>query len=334
MITMSQIAAEAKLSRYTVSKILNGDLTVKEASRKAVMELCERYGYVPDNAAVNLVRGKSDTIAMIVPYITDDFYNEIIELAEGFAEQRGYRLVYKSSYNDAVKESNIIKTFLALKVCAMIIVPVVREPDARMHSLASKQIPLVYLDRLLAKDSFSVLNDNEGSASMMTSHLLGRGIQRVAYLDSFYGASNPTSLARRQGYAKTMECNGLAPLFIPSSASLEQQDNEKFGYECMSSALKKGLRMEAVFCITDAVALGAMKAISEAGLKPGSDILVAGHDNLRFSAYANPSITTMKQPKILMSQKAVEIADLLVKKQEVDGKCHIFSSELVARESA
>ncbi len=333
MITMSQIAGEAGLSRYTVSKILNGDKTVKAASRERVMEICERHGYVPDNNAVNLVRGRSDIIAMIAPYITDGFYSELMELAERRAEALGRRLVYKSSYNDAEKEAGVIKSMLALKVRAMIVAPVVERPDLRIHALAAKNAPIVYFDRPLGEGSRCVLNDNEDSASTMTAHLLGR-TDSVAYLDSFYGASNPTALARRVGYAKTMEASGLAPRFIPTDASSERQDNEKFGYENMASALGRGVSFKAVFCITDAVALGAMKAIREAGLKPGEDILVAGHDDLRFSSFVAPSLTTMRQPKERLSEACVDMAERLANGESVASARVVFKSELVVRESA
>jgi len=198
MLTMNEIAAEAGLCRYTVSKILNGDKTVKDASRDAVMAICERHGYIPDNNAVGLARGKTNIIAMIVPYITDDFYNEMIELTESIAERKGYRLIYKSSYNNAAKEADVIKGFLALKVCAMIIVPAVESPDMRIHALAAKQVPVICLDRAILKTCYSVLNDNEGSASTMTEHILGR-TSEVAYLGSFYGDANPTAKERRIG---------------------------------------------------------------------------------------------------------------------------------------
>ncbi|MBI4976517.1 MAG: LacI family DNA-binding transcriptional regulator [Spirochaetes bacterium] len=330
---MSEIAKEAGLSRYTVSKILNGDTSVKEASRKVVMAICERHGYMPDNNAVGLVKGKTNIIAMIVPYITDDFYNEMIELTERLIEGKGYRLIYKSSYNDAAKEAEIIQSFLALKVCALIIVPVVEHPDMRIHTLAAKHVPVIYLDRTIRAGGYSVLNDNEASAAAMTGHLIKRS-KDITYLGSFYGDANPTAAGRRNGYMKTMKKNGLNPVFIPCDASTERQDNERFGYENMKSYLKKRGDTKAVFCVTDAVALGVLKAIREAGLVPGKDIFVAGHDNLRFSEFVSPSITTMKQPKEHLCKACVDIADSLIKGRIPRKKQHILISELVIRESA
>lgn len=332
-INMSLIAKEAGLSRYTVSKILGGDSTVKAESRRRVRELCERYGYLPDDHAVGLVKGKTNLIAMVVPYITDAFYSEIIELTEGFAEGAGYRVLFKSSYNQAAKEAEILKGFLALKVCAMVVVPVVDGPDLRLHALAGKRVPMVYLDRPLASAAHHILNDNAASAETMTRHLLKK-TRDVAFLDSFYGSLNPTAVARRQGYVRAMEARGQRPRFIPVDASRERQDNEPYGFENMARFLEAGGRAEAVFCITDAVALGACKAIYGAGMIPGKDIMVAGHDDLRFGAYAHPTLTTMRQPKERLSQACIQTLDQLICGKRVAEKVQVFGSELVIRESA
>ncbi|MEK6796128.1 MAG: LacI family DNA-binding transcriptional regulator [Spirochaetota bacterium] len=330
---MDEIAQEAGLSRYTVSKILNGDTTVKAASRDAVMAICKRHGYMPNNNAVGLVKGRTNIVAMIVPYITDDFYNEMIELTETLIESKGYRLIYKSSYNDATKEAEIIQSFLALKVSALIIVPVVDGPNVRIHTLAAKHVPVIYIDRTLNKRGYSVLNDNEASAAAMTEHLLGT-TERVAYLGSFYGDSNPTSLARKNGYISTMEEHALRPDIIACDASTEKQDNERFGYENMAHYLRNGGRADAVFCVTDAVALGAIKAVRDSGKVPGRDIRIAGHDNLRFTEFVYPSITTMKQPIDLMCRASVAMADDLIHDRFHGKKQQIFTSELIIRESA
>ena len=336
MITMKEIAREAGLSRFTVSKILNGNLKVKDKSREKVLAICDKYGYAPNNNAVGLAKGRTVMIGMIVPYITDDFYNEIIELTEDFAVAKGYQLFYKSSYNDAQKEASAIKNFLSLKVCALIIVPVVRDPDMHIHSLAAKHIPVIYLDRPLSKDSknmYTVLNDNEKSAYDMTEYLIRKG-KTPAYMGSFYGGTNITAALRRKGYQEAMKDHSLKPFLIPCEFSSQKQDNEIFGYENMVRLLKNTSLPDAVFCVTDAVALGVSRAVREAGFVPGKDIAIAGHDNLRFSSYVTPSITTMKQQKSLLGKACIEIADRLIRNQPVPKKKYVFPSELIVRESA
>jgi DNA-binding LacI/PurR family transcriptional regulator len=333
---MKEIAQEAGLSRFTVSKIFNGDLKVKSESREKVLAICDKHGYAPNNNAVGLAKGKTKMIGMIVPYITDDFYNEIIELTEELAVSKGYQLIYKSSYNDTEKEADVIKNFLALKVCALIIVPVVCNPNMHIHTLAAKHVPMIYLDRPLlkiSKDMYTVLNDNEQSGYDMTEYLIKKK-KTPAYMGSFYGETNISAALRRKGYLEAMKVHSKKALLIPAGFSSQKQDNEIYGYENMVHLLKNTSLPNAVFCVTDAVALGVSRAVREAGFVPGKDIAIAGHDNLRFSSYVTPSITTMKQPKSLLAKTCIEIADKLIRNQPVSKKKYIFPSVLIVRESA
>ena len=157
---MAQIAEEAGLSRFTVSKILRGDTSVRSRNREKVLALCEKYGFVPNSNAVNLVSGSSRVIGMIVPYITDGFYAELIEFTEKYAARRGMNLVYRSSYNDAGTEEKIIRSFLGLNIAALLIVPVVENPDRRLLRLAAANFPVICLDRTVPGMFCSVLNDN------------------------------------------------------------------------------------------------------------------------------------------------------------------------------
>ncbi|NMA43981.1 MAG: LacI family transcriptional regulator [Oligosphaeraceae bacterium] len=331
--TMEKIAAEARLSRYTVSKILNGDMTVKKRNRDLVLSLCDKYGYVPNHYAVSLVRGQSNIIAILVPYITDGFYSEIIESAEKYASAKGFRTIYQSSYNNAKIEAKILRGFLALKVSAVIMVPVVKNPDIRLHRLIASNIPMIYLDRTVDPEASSVLNNNESSASVMTEHLLEK-TRNVAFFDSFYGDLNQTALARRSGYIKAMEQHGCETSFIPTDNSAEQQDNERYGYENMKAYLKNNPAPKALFCITDSVALGAMRAAVEMGLAPGKDILVGGHDNLHFAPFISPSLTTMEQPKRELAEASVDMAMQMMQGAKNNAQKQVYQSRLIIRESS
>ena len=117
MITMLDIAKRSGISRYTVSKVLNGNPSVRPATREKVLAACRKYGYIPDSAAVGLVKGHTNLIGVTVPYLTDDFYSEFIEKLDRIAPVRGYQLIYRSSYNDGATEAAILRSFLSLKVC-------------------------------------------------------------------------------------------------------------------------------------------------------------------------------------------------------------------------
>lgn len=332
MITIEEIARLAKVSRYTASKVLNGDTTVRAKTREKIFSICKDRGYVPNLNAVNLVRRKSTLIGLIVPYITDGFYSSLIEKIERQVQKENYMLIYRSSYNDSQIESNTIRQFLSLNVCALLIVPVVEGPDAGTHLLAEKNVPVIYLDRPYSKESYCILNDNFKSAQVMTAHLLNR-TRNLAFLDSFYGAANPTALDRRRGYETVMSRHKLVPKIIFSQDVSGTQDNEDYAYEVMKRFFQAGKSCDGLFCVTDAAAFGAARAVRETGRIPGKDFFIGGHDNLRFGAYANPSITTMKQPQDAICQAAIKLLLERLNGEKPRKKRYVFPAELIVRKS-
>jgi DNA-binding LacI/PurR family transcriptional regulator len=329
---MSHIAKNTGLSRYTVSKVLNGVTTVKPEARKKVLDVCEKYGYIPNSNAVGLVKGRTDIIGVIVPFLTDDFYTEFIEMLDQAAGEHGYQLLYRSSYNDSETESNIIKNFLALNVCAMIIVPVITNVNLNVHKLACKNIPVVYFDRQLNDDNYHVINDNNAGMFEMTELMISRKRTPV-YLGSFYHESNITAVLREQGYRDAMNKHKLPVRILDCNNSKEQQDNETFGYENIRKAIADGEVFDALLCVTDAVALGAMRALKEAGIVPGKDVLIAGHDNLRFSAFLSPSLSTVRQRKDLFAQTCIKIINDCLHDKPPVRKKYMFAPEIICRES-
>lgn len=333
--TMGDVARQAGYSRYTVSKVLNGDPTVADDTRQRVLEVCRALNYVPNPHAVSLVRKHSDSVGMVVTYLTDPFYGEIIRAAEHEAASRGLRLLVQCSYGDAAKEQRIIAAFRTLRVCGVVIAPVVPKANRGLLKELETLLPVVYIDRYLRRQSSFVMNDNLASSAMLVERLLSRGVS-PAYLGSSHGLENVAACQREQGYLETMKRHGQTPVLVPLTLGMGGEDTPLFGYDNMAAWLAQGARPSGLFCATDSLALGAMKALYEAGLQPGTDVLVAGHDDLAFSAYTRPSITTARQPKEQIGRAAVQIvADKIERKIEPDKHVQrTFASELILRESA
>ena len=332
MVTIEEIARRAGLSRYTVSKVLNGNNTVRAAAREKVLALCRELGYVPNLNALNLVRKKSSLIGLIVPFITDGFYSSLIEKLEHLVQSHGYMLIYRSSYNNTEIECSTIRQFLSMNVCAMLIVPVVEKNDPETHLLAAKNVPVIYLDRPYSEDTCCILNDNFSSARVMTEHLLTQ-TKDLAFLDSFYRSANPTAADRRRGYESVMRRHHLKPTVISFPDLAGTQDNEDYAYEVMKKFFRSGRSCTGLFCVTDAAAFGAARAARESGRSPGQDFFIGGHDNLRFSAYANPPITTMKQPQDEICETAMSLLLKRLKGEEPAKRRYVFPSTLIVRKS-
>ncbi|MBQ7396094.1 MAG: LacI family DNA-binding transcriptional regulator [Lentisphaeria bacterium] len=330
MVTVKDIANAAGVSRYTASKVINNAPGVTPETRELVLKTCRELGYIPNLNAISLVRGNSNLIGVIVPYITDGFYSMLLEEMEKLFSAAGFQLIYKSSYNETESESKAITALLSLKVEALLIVPVVKEPDLEMHALAEKNTHVIYLDRPLSDECYSILNDNFQSAVTMTNHLLTKS-KDVVFLDSFYGADNPAALERRRGYETAMKEHGLTPRIIPAGNSSVMQDNEYYAWEKLSAFFSSGKSCGAIFCVTDAAAFGAARAAREAGFTPGKDIFIGGHDNLRFGAFAQVPLTTMAQPVAGICQEALKMVKLLTSGKTPQKKKIVLPSQLVVR---
>jgi DNA-binding LacI/PurR family transcriptional regulator len=334
-VTMGEVARKAGYSRYTVSKVINGDSTVRADTRKHVLRVCRDLNYVPNPHAVSLVRRRSNTIGMVVTYITDPFYGEIIRAAEHEASSRGFQLLVECSYGDADKERQIIETLRTLRVCGMVVAPVVRRANRKLLNELGTVLPVVYVDRYLRQQSSFAMNDNVASAGMLVEHLILRGVT-PAYLGSSHGSQNVAAYQREQGYLDTMKRLRKKPVLVPLTSGMGGEDTAQFGYDNMAAWLKQGAKPSGLFCATDSLALGAMKALYEVGLRPGRDVLVAGHDDLGFSAYTYPSLTTARQPKEHIGRTAVEIVANKIG-HEIELGMHVqrtFPSQLIVRESA
>lgn len=335
MVNMNFISKVTGLSRYTVSRALNGSGKVHPDTVRRVLEACEKYGYVKNSYAESLVRGRNNLIGVAVPYFTDDFYGEFVERLDHTARALGRELTYRSSYNDPANEREIIQNFLGIKVCAMIVVPTVgSRGDTRIHQLARRNVPVVYFDRRPADaaDCCCVMNDNRGGIEAMTGSLLAAG-RTPAFLGSFYGRDNSAAAEREAGYCAAMIAAGREPQLIEVGYSAEKQDNERFGYENMMALIRRARIPDAVVCVTDSAALGVIRALNEAGIVPGEEVAVTGHDNLRYGEFLSPALTTVRQKIELFAAACMEVIETRLCGEQPARQEYRFEPEIIYRES-
>jgi len=332
-VTMADVALEAGLTRQTVSKYLNGDKSVKSDSARKIDIACEKLNYVPNIHAVNLVKGHSNIIGMVIPAITDPFFGEIIRAAESEANTRGYQLIYQCAYKDSEKEANIIQSFRSLDVSAFIITPTQIRPNRRLLSDLEKNYRVVYIENMLKNNCHYVINDNFYSGAMIANHMISKGA-KPAFLGHPY--VNYSSHARQEAYLHVCKENNIKPRLIPLTIGDHTWQTEWCGYENVLSWLKAGNIADGLICATDRLAFGAMKALQEKKIRIGKDILVTGHDDLNYASFTNPPLTTVRQPKEEMGKAAISI--ILDKIEKRENKTQYFRekyySELIIRQSA
>jgi len=190
-------------------------------------------------------------------------------------------------------------------------------------------MPVVYMDKHFKDNCHYVMSDHLASVRQITEHLIAQGAE-----PAYIGKDCPPLSSHRAGYEAAMRAHGLACSYVPIEGP--DPDNDMlYCYQNTARYLDANPMPTGLFCVSDAGALGAMRAVVEHGGTPGKDVLVAGHDDLRFSAFVQPGLTTMAQPKQEIGRTCVDVAIGLLKKKGKRTRYvqKVLQSELIVRES-
>lgn len=331
LVTMSDVAQAAGLSRATVSKYFNGGGKLKPVTRELIERVCAELHYVPDLHAVSLVKGKSNLIGVILPVIADAFYGEVLRHMEDQARAVGCQLVILCSHNDPAIEAAAILTLRSMKVRGMVITAVASDRNRSLYASLAREVRLVFLDSYVAPDCNFVMNDNCQSMALLVGHMLAQG-QAPAYLGA-PAVARPSHDERLQGYIAAMLKAGQSPCVIPIDPAQQTWDFEAFALAQVSRWLAEGenARVGALICATDRLALGAMRAYRQAGREPGRDILIAGHDDVPMCEYIHPALSTARQDLEAIGRAAIECLQQTAQPGFYQRR---FPARLVVRESS
>ena len=280
--TIKDIARQCGVSVSTVSRVLNDRPDVSPENRRKVLSAIQRSNYIPNNTARDLVKTKSDAIGLVVRGVSNPFYTDIIRVIEEQVTARGYTLVILLGGRS----------------------------DYTPQELAPLNIPYVCCSYdnqygTLPPDSYaSVSIADEEEACRAVTELYRCGHRRIAALVS--GTEDRSiSQLRYQGYVRALAAHGL-PLeqeLVIEAGSFDIRQS----YLAMQRRLLAGAQFTALFAISDNMAIGAMRALREAGRRIPEDCSVIAIDGLTVSDYINPTLTTLCQPMEHMGRRSVEI---------------------------
>ena len=327
--TLKHIAVEANVSIKTVSRVINSDPNVRLETRKRVQELIDKRGYEPNLIARSLKKRKTNTVGFIVPDIGNPSFAEIVKGCYEVFDKNGYYVFLSSSENSPEKEVEIIKDLLSMLIEGIILIPATTV-KRDIAFFTRMECPIVILDREidgLNKDK--VILSNKKGAYDATKLLIDNGNKKIVILGGLKAAK--TAQKRFEGYKEAMDEKGIF--------------NEKYvfwgdfsidsGYKMMNEAISYlGKEIEAVFASNDFIALGAINSIKENGLKIPEDISIIGFDDMFFSAYLNPPLSTVHVP---FNDEGIIAAKLLLKKMgnplSHEGERIIVDTNIILRES-
>ncbi|MFA8342428.1 MAG: LacI family DNA-binding transcriptional regulator [Rhodothermaceae bacterium] len=331
-VTIKQVANKLGVSMMTVSRALNNRPNVDEKTKKRVMETAREMGYIQNHIAKSLVQKRTFTVGIVVPEITHSFFPDAIKGMEEVINLAGYQIIFTHSAEDSKKEVAAIETLASKRVDGILISMAESVRDFSIYKqIINMKLPIVFFDRCVHNLGASCvgINDDESSFNI-TEYLVKKGYSKIAHL------AGPTTISigreRLNGYKRAL-----------LNSNIEVKDeyikiaglHETGGYEAMKELLSSPSDQlpEAVVCVNDPCAFGAMNAIKEAGLKIPEDIAVVGFtDDIRANL-VTPSLTTIKQPAYEIGRKAAEKLIAHIENDSEPVEDIYLATEIVERKS-
>lgn len=305
-ITLKDIALELNISITTVSKALQGRSDVSDSTRAAVINLAEKLNYVPNSVAVNLRTRQTKTIGVIIPTIVHQFFSKVIDGIIEEAEKQGYFVITLQSNENFEFEKKQLQLLMQKRVDGILISLSNQTQHCKhLNEILQKDIPIVLFDKINKVVNCSkVYIDDQMAAYNTVSYLIEKGYKRIAH---FRGSLMPqNSIDRFLGYKKALIDHGIA--FDPSLVFLcDNNDDFIDGYTNAQKLLKEQKNVDAIFAITDVIAVGILKCFNEKGVKIPEDIAVFGFSDWFMSSVVTPTLSSVIQPGFEMGRKATEI---------------------------
>lgn len=293
------VAKKAGVSTATVSRTINGSDKVTPKTAERVRRAVEALQFYPDTNARSLGSGRSSLYGLIISDITNPFFPELVKSFEDIAVEHGQEVLVANTNYDPARMESCVTRMMQRKVDGVAIMTSEME-DRLIKVFSHRNIPLVFMDVGEPGPGVSrVCVNHAAGVAMAMDHLIGLGHRKIAFI------SGPLDLfsarTRFQAFLKGLERHGLK-----RDPSLIQEANHRAdgGHEAMERILASGARPTAIIASNDLTAIGAMGAIHEHGLRIPEDISIVGYDDIQLSAYTQPSLTTLRLPRIEIATAA------------------------------
>jgi LacI family transcriptional regulator len=328
MATIRDVAKMAKVSVATVSRVLNKSGYVHKDTEERVSEVIKSLGY-----ETNLVTRetsadkKNGTIALIVPDISNPFFSELTRAVEEFSRCNGFNIILCNSDDQGHKEKSYIETLTKRNIEGIIFVStsLAHNDIAEIDRL---QIPYVFIDRAPNSETFTVIRvKNYEGAKLAVQHLLEMGCRKIAHI---YGPQEfPAAKDRLKGYEDAVShYSWYSPsLLVPGFFRI---DGGKHAIEVL---LKRHPDVDGIFISSDMMAVGALKALHNLGVKVPDQIAVCGFDGIGITELVNPDITTVAQPIEKIGSFAAELLIKKIKGVLMEDRVYELEVSLIPRKS-
>ncbi len=316
-LTIKDIAVMCNVAVSTVSRALNNQPDINKVTRKRILKVCKETGFVLNNSARNLKRTYANSIAIIVKGLQNVFFTDIIKVLEMACIDRSYTTVLR--HVDAKEDELDIARSLIIEHNLSGIIFLGGNADHPREKLEAIKKPAVFctynVTQIDGLDNYScVCVDDVAQSMSIVSHLLDLGHREIAIITDKKGDLNIGGL-RTEGYLQAYKNHGLSPdksLLFYMDDTLDRYTMEN-GYAMAKRVFESGCKPTAIYAISDLLAIGVCRAVTERGMSIPQDMSIAGFDGIPFTKFYNPSLTTIQQP---IEKIGITATDILFDKLE------------------
>jgi LacI family transcriptional regulator len=324
--TIREVAARAGVSHQTVSRVINGSERVNQDTRERVEKAITELGYQPNAIARSMARGRSLTLACIAPNLTDYTFASVIEGAENEARSRGYFLLTASAPDEG-SFNTLIEQLLGSRRAEglLVITPYIDHHHARL----AYDVPAVFVGADPHKEGTPLVTLDDNAAGLLaTQHLIQLGHKRIAHIIG--PLQEDCAQNRLEGY-RTAQYN--AAIRSDPRLIVEGDWSATSGYKAVRQLLNQKVPFTAIFAQNDRMAIGAIRALREAGINVPEAVSVIGFDDMPLASYFDPPLTTIKQDTFHMGSEAARLLIRSIEHLEGEKTSIYLPSELVIRQS-
>lgn len=330
--TLRDVARQAQVSMRTVSNVVSGYAHVSERMRAKVLAVIDELDYRPNPVARTLRTGRTGMLALVVPEIDVPYFSQLAADVIDAAAEVGYRVMIDQTGHDHERERQLLtggdRTML---FDGLLFSPLVTKSEL-LDMRGAMKMPLV----LLGEHDFDgrydhVAIDNVAAARDAVNHLIETGCTRIAAIGSQPLEEYATPLQRSAGYEAALAAADLdmRPEYVTTAAHYSRTE----GYAAAKALLALDPRPDAIFCFSDLLAIGAMRAVFDAGLRVPDDVAVIGVDNVEEGRFSRPSLSTISLDTPFIARESVRQIIERIEDPELPATEIVAPHNLVIRES-
>lgn len=304
---LDDVAKLANVSKTTVSRVLNKRGYLSQETIDKVYDAMEKLNYQPNIVARQLYNKKTNIIGLLFPTVSNPFFGELVEELEKKLYSQGYKVIIGNSMNDPEKEKNYLNQLLSNQVDGLI----VGTHNQNIQQYQNENLPIVAIDRIMNQDIPVIESDNYSGGKQATERLIQKGAKKIIHTTGPDTLDTPAN-RRREAYEETMTYHGLQPIHY--SVDFNISYTEKTGI--FNQIFIDHPDVDGVFASNDVDALLIMQIAKKFNKNIPEDLLIVGYDGSKIMRNMFPNLTTIVQPIEEIANKALEVLNLRLEKQE------------------